>query len=140
MNNNENNGFNYTYSASEQAELKRIRNKYINTTKPQQVDKMAELRRLDESVTQGASILALCFGVLGSLVMGFGMSLIMTDLKNLFMMSSTAAMVLGIAIGIVGMALVISAYPIYNHISEKNRKKVAPDILRLTDELMNERK
>ena len=69
-NNNENNGFQYTYSAKEQAELKRIRDKYTAPTEAE--DKMARLRRLDASVTKAAEATALVFGVLGTLILGFG--------------------------------------------------------------------
>ncbi len=136
MNNNENNGFNYTYSAKEQAELKKIRDKYLADTKPTELDKMAQIRKLDASVTKGASIFALCFGIVGALIMGFGMSLIMTDLKSVFAMNGTTAMIVGIIIGLVGMVAIIVAYPLYQHISEKKRKKIAPEMLRLTEELL----
>ncbi len=140
MNNNENNGFNYTYSAKEQAELKKIREKYIIDTKLSETDKMTQIRKLDASTTKGAAIFAFCLGIIGSLIMGFGMSLIMTDLKGILGSHSDMAMILGITIGLVGMFAVLVAYPIYQHISEKKRKKIAPEILRLTDELMNEEK
>ncbi len=146
MNNNENRpqnegpGFNYTYSAKEQAELKKIRDKYIADTKPSEPDKMTQIRKLDASVTQGASVFALCVGIIGALCLGFGMSLIMTDLKTMLSLNGTTAMIVGIVIGLVGMALVLVAYPLYQYISEKKRRKVAPEILRLTDELMNEGK
>ncbi len=140
MNNSENNGFHYTYSAKEQAELEKIREKYLADTTPAELDKMALIRRLDASVTKGATIFALCLGIIGSLVMGFGMSLIMTDLKDFFSMNGTTTMIVGILLGLVGMTLVLVAYPLYQYISEKKRGKVAPEILRLTDELMNEGK
>ena len=53
-NNNENNGFQYTYSASEQAELKKLREKYETPQKNEVEDKMERLRRLDAGVTQKA--------------------------------------------------------------------------------------
>ncbi len=141
MNNNENNGFNYTYSAKEQAELKKLRDKYIADTKPSETDKMTQIRKLDASVTQGASVFALCVGIIGALILGFGMSLIMTDLKEILgSHRDSMAMPLGIIIGLIGMALVLVAYPLYQYISEMKRKKVAPEILRLTDELMNKGK
>ncbi len=135
-----NNGFNYTYSAKEQAELKKIRDKYLADTKPTELDKMAEIRKLDASVTKGASVCALCLGIVGALIMGFGMSLIMTDLRAVFAMNGATALAVGIVIGLVGMACVIAAYPLYQYIREKRRKRIAPEILRLTDELMNEGK
>ena len=133
-NNNETNGFTYTYSAKEQAEIKQIRDKY---TKPTEVeDKMARLRQLDASVTNTAQAVALVFGIIGALILGFGMSLIMTDLANILGPFRDMAMVIGIVIGIVGGVLASLAYPIYNVIVKAKRKKLAPEIIRLTDELM----
>lgn len=134
QNNNEQNGFSYTYSAKEQVELKQIRDKY---TKPTEVeDKMARLRRLDASVTNTAQAVALVFGVVGALILGFGMSLIMTDLSEILGTYQSIAMPLGIIIGIVGGVLASLAYPIYNAIVKAKRKQLAPEIIRLTDELM----
>ena len=133
-NNNENNGFQYTYSAKEQAELKRIRDKYTVPTEVE--DKMAHLRRLDASVTNTAQAVALVFGVIGTLILGLGMSLIMTELAESLGISGDAAMVIGIIVGIVGGILASLAYPIYNAIVKAKRKKLAPEIIRLTDELM----
>ncbi len=133
-NNQEQNGFTYTYSAREQAELKRIRDKYTAQTEAE--DKMTRLRRLDASVTNTAQAVALVFGVIGTLILGFGMSLVMTELADSLGISGDAAMVIGITVGIVGGILASLAYPIYNAIVKAKRKKLAPEILRLTDELM----
>ena len=133
-NNNETNGFTYTYSAKEQAELKQIRDKY---TKPTEVeDKMTRLRRLDASVTNTAQAVSLAFGVIGALILGSGMSLCMTDLGKILGSYSDSAMVVGIVVGVVGGALASLAYPIYNAIVKAKRKQLAPEIIRLTDELM----
>ena len=133
-NNQEKSGFTYTYSAREQAELKRIRDKYTAPTEAE--DKMARLRRLDASVTNTAQAAALVFGVIGTLILGFGMSLIMTELAEILGLSGNVAMLIGIPVGIVGGILASLAYPIYNAIVKAKRKKLAPEILRLTDELM----
>ena len=133
-NNQEQNGFTYIYSAKEQAELKRIRDKYTAPTEAE--DKMTRLRRLDASVTNTAQAVALVFGVIGTLILGFGMSLIMTELSESLGISVDVAMVIGIIVGIFGGALASLAYPIYNAIVKAKRKKLAPVIIRLTDELM----
>ena len=133
-NNQENNGFTYTYSAKDQAELKRIRDRYTVPTVVE--DKMTLLRRLDASVTNTAQAVALVFGVIGTLILGFGMSLVMTELAEILGISGDAAMAIGIIIGIVGGILASLAYPIYNAIVKAKRKKIAPEIIRLTDELM----
>ena len=132
-NNNTANGFSYTYSAREQAEVKRIRSKY--TVPAEEEDKLTRLRRLDASVTQTAQIVALVLGIVGALTLGFGMSLIMSDLAVMLGMGSTVAMVLGIVVGVMGAALASLAYPVYNAIVKAKRQKLAPEIIRLADEL-----
>lgn len=122
-------GFSFTYSAAQQQEVESIRKKYL----PREEDKMEQLRRLHgipSRKAQGASIVV---GVIGALIMGMGMSLAMTDIGDAL---GSLAMIIGIAVGIVGMVLVALAYPLYNRVLKKQREKIAPEILRLTDELM----
>ena len=133
-NNQEKSGFTYTYSAKEQMELKRIREKYTAPTESE--DKMARLRRLDASVTNTAQAVAIAFGVIGALILGFGMSLIMTEISESLGISGNASMVIGITVGVVGGIIASFAYPIYNAIVKAKRKRLAPEIIRLTDELM----
>ena len=130
MDNNE--GFNYTYSAKAQEEIKAIRKKYAASEEAE--DKMTQLRRLDASVYSKASAAALVVGIVGALIMGIGMSLVMTDIGAV--LGTVLAMVIGIGIGVIGIVLVCLAYPIYNRTLKKEREKIAPEILRLTDELM----
>ncbi|MBR6783061.1 MAG: hypothetical protein IKM32_00050 [Clostridia bacterium] len=127
-------GFNYTYSAKEQEEIKAIRSKY--SVKEEKEDKMAQLRRLDCSVGQKAQAVAIALGVIGALLLGVGMSLIMSDFANILGEYLFLAMPIGIVIGVIGMVLTGLAYPIYNYIIKKERERVAPEILRLTDELL----
>ncbi len=116
--------FSYTYSAGQQEEIKKIREKYA----PKEADKMEQLRRLDESVTKKGTIVSLILGIIGALVMGTGMSCCMVWTDTMLLP--------GIIIGVIGMVAVCLAYPVYNHITKKEREKIAPEILRLTDELM----
>ena len=134
MENKEKETFNYTYSAKEQEEIKAIRKKYAVQEKTE--DKMEQLRRLDAAVTQKATSVSLVFGVIGALILGMGMSLAMTDIGKIIGLLGGMAMLVGILIGIVGIVLVCVAYPIYNSIIKKEREKIAPEIIRLTDELM----
>lgn len=120
----QNQSFEYTYSAPEQEEVKKIRAKYL----PKQEDKMEQLRRLDKSATSKSTAVSLIVGILGALVMGTGMSMCMVWADTL--------MIPGIIVGIIGIAGVSAAYPLYAHITKKERRRIAPDILRLTDELM----
>lgn len=126
--------FNYTYSAKEQEEIKAIRNKYVAPEEKE--DKMAQLRRLDAAVTQKATGVSLVFGVIGALIMGFGMSLVMTRLGDILGLYKGMAMLFGIIAGVIGIVLVCLAYPIYNRIIQEERQKIAPEIIRLADELM----
>lgn len=131
-NNNEDKEFRYTYSAEEQAELKRIREKYTDTEE----DKMERLRRLDVNVTRKAQIVSVIFGITGVLILGFGMSLCMSELSDILGSYRDMSMVIGIITGIIGGVLASLAYPVYNIIVKHERKKIAPEIIKLTDELM----
>lgn len=133
-NNNGNKGFSFTYSAEEQEELRRIREKYL--TENEAEDKMARLRRLDASVSAKAQTVAIIIGVVGILILGFGMSLAMSELSEILGANKDMAMLIGIIVGVFGGVLASLAYPIYNLIVKIERKKLAPEILRLTDELM----
>lgn len=134
MQNKDKETFSYTYSAKEQAEIQKIRNKYEKPTAEE--DKMTQLRRLDASVHSKATAVSLALGIIGALIMGCGMSLIMTDIGAILGMPVTAAMLIGVPIGIIGMVLVCLAYPVYNRTVKKEREKIAPEIIRLADELM----
>jgi len=122
-------GFCYTYSAAQQQEVENIRKVYA----PKEEDKMEQLRALHTVPTRKAQASAIALGVIGALIMGTGMSLAMTEIGA---MLGSLAMLLGIVIGIVGMVLVALAYPVYNRVLAKERQRIAPQILRLTDELM----
>lgn len=124
--------FNYTYSAKDQEEVKSIREKY----QPKTESKMEQLRRLDASVTKKATVAAITIGVIGALILGMGMSLVMTDIGSVLGIANRVLMPAGIVIGIVGIAVLSAAYPVYNKIVKIRREKVTPEILRLTDELM----
>ena len=73
------------------------------------------------------------FGILGTLILGTDMSLCLTDLGSAL---GHWAMVIGILVGVLGLILVALAYPIYNGVLRNERQRIAPEILRLTDELL----
>jgi len=125
-NKNENESFSYTYSAKQQDEVKRIRQKYV----PCDEDKMEQLRRLDKSATKPGTIASIAVGVVSTLIMGTGMSCVMVW-KDYF--------VLGIIVGVIGIAGIALACPLYNAITRKQREKLAPQIRQLSDELMQQR-
>ena len=127
-----NHSFSYTYSAAQQQEIQEIRKKYL----PQEEDKMARLRRLHYAATQKAQAASIALGVIGALLLGSGMSLFMTDLGQILGMGATLSMVLGILLGIAGLGLVALAYPVYNRVLTRQRQRIAPEILQLSEELL----
>lgn len=128
----DNETFKMTYSAKEREEIEKIRKKYT-VTEP---DKMELLRKLDASAGKKAMAVFLVLLVVGALVMGCGMSLAMTDLGDVLELSESASMIVGIAIGLSGIILLAVSYPISSSVLKKERKKIAPEIIRLTDELI----
>ena len=118
------NTFQYTYSAKEQAKIREIRSKYL----PKEENKMEQIQRLDASVTQKATMYAIIVGVVGTLLFGTGLSCCMTQTGKWF--------AVGIPVGLAGLLVLATAYPLYNHVVQKERKRIAPEILRLTDELL----
>ena len=125
----ENNSFEYTYSARRQQEVEEIRKAYL----PKEEDKMEQLRKLHALPTKKAQAASIAVGVIGALILGIGMSLCMTELGASL---GSLAMILGIVVGIAGIALVALAYPVFNRTLKKERERIAPEMLRLTDELL----
>jgi hypothetical protein len=123
------NSFEYTYSAEQQREIEAIRKKYL----PKEEDKMEQLRRLHAIPTQKAQAASIAIGVLGVLILGTGMSLCMTELGAVL---GAWAMVIGILVGVLGLVMVALAYPLYNGVLRKERRRIAPEILRLSEELL----
>lgn len=127
--------FSYTYSAKQQDEIYKIRKKYELAKE----DKMEQLRRLDKKVTQKASSCALTAGSIGTLCMGIGMSLSMTNIGQQLGLEQNVGMIVGIIIGMIGIIEISCAYPIFNKTIRKEREKIASEVIRLTDELLNQK-
>lgn len=119
-------GFQYTYSAPQREEVEAIRKKYL----PPKEDKMATLRRLDQGATRKATVAAISLGVPFTLLFGAGMSMCMvwTD----------ALLTPGIVLGVVGLAGMALALPVYHSVLKKQRARIAPQVLQLADELTRE--
>ena len=115
--------FEYTYSAPQKSEVQKIREKYL----PKEVTKLDQLRALDAGTTKRGTAVSLFHGILHALILGLGMSCSMVWSGNLFWP--------GILIGCIGLSGVAATYPIYTRIVAQDRKKIAPEILRLTEEL-----
>ena len=120
-----NNTFQYTYSAPQNDEVKKIREKYL----PKEETKMEQLRRLDESTTKKGMACSLTLGITSALILGIGMCCAMLWGKVLF--------IPGVLIGCIGIAGMALAYPLNVNLTKKERERLAPEILKLTSELMN---
>jgi len=105
--------------------IKRIRASYTE----KEITKFDELKNLDKKVKRPAQIFAYVYGSLSSLVLGTGMSLAMKVIGS--------SMALGICVGLVGIALTLTTYPIFKAILKKRKNKYATKIFELSDSLLN---
>ena len=111
---------------------RKIRTQYME----QQPSALDDLRALDAQVKKPANVFAYVFGSISAIIMGAGMSLVMTDIGAVLGLAD--AMIPGIVIGIVGMILAIVNYPIYKRILVSRKEKYAADILALSEKIMNQ--
>ena len=109
----------------------KIRTQYMEKT-PSELD---ALRELDAKVKRPANVFAYAFGSISAIVMGAGMSLVMTDIGATLGIAS--ALVPGIVIGVVGMAMALVNYPLYQRILDRRKKKYSAEILSLSDKIMS---
>ena len=121
----ENNTFSYNYSAAKNKEVESIRKKYM----PHTESKLDTLKKLDSRVQMAGMIESLCLGVIGALVFGIGMCF--------FLDVFAGAAWLAALFMILGTLIMIPAYPIYKRISRKTQAKLTPEILRLSEEILN---
>lgn len=109
----------------------KIRTQYME----KEATELDALRELDSKVKRPANVFAYTFGSISAIVMGSGMSLVMTDIASQLGLGDM--MIPGIAIGVVGMALAIVNYPIYKGILNSRKKKYSAEILALSEKIMN---
>ncbi len=117
---------NYDGNDSIKKEIEDIRNSYLDKSDSQK--ELERLRKIDYKVKNIPIIISLSFGVVGTLLFGLGLTFILEFNNYIF----------GIIIGIIGIILMIFAYPIYNKIYNKLKNKYKTEILKLSDKLMNE--
>ena len=110
--------------------VQKIRTQYTE----KQHTELDELKTLDAKVKRPANVFGYTYGTVGAVVMGAGMSLVMTDIGTIIGLAS--AVVPGVAVGVVGMAMALSTYPIYKRILGSRKKKYAPQILKLSEKLL----
>ena len=121
--------FNYKYTAptaEERKEIDSIRRQY--SPKEQKETKLERLRRLDSLVKNTAVIWSLVFGVIGTLIFGLGLTMILE--WNVF--------IWGIIFMVVGSVPIAIAYPLYSFLLNKYKNRYGAEILRLSEELLNE--
>lgn len=122
--------FTYNYNAKQNKEVALIREKYLKKERTA----MDDLRAMDTEVHRPADIFAYIFGSIAAIIMGAGMSLVMTELGTILGIAS--AMPIGIALGCVGMVMAIVNYPMHKRILARRREKYGARILSLSDEIM----
>ena len=110
--------------------VQKIRTQYTE----KQHTELDELKALDAKVKKPANVFAYTYGSISAIVMGAGMSLVMTEIGAIIGLAS--AMVPGIAIGVVGMGMALTTYPIYKKILNARKKKYAQKIMELSEKLL----
>ena len=126
----ENNTFRYSYSSSLQEKLKDIKKKYAGQPESQEEDQLELLRKLDKSSTRKSTIVSIVMGAAGSLTMGIGMCCTMVWAAAMF--------IPGIIIGVIGIAMMAAAYPVYVRITKRERARIAPQVLDIIEKLSKE--
>lgn len=116
----------------EQFFVQKIRTQYIE----KEDTRLDALKKLDAKVKRPANVFAYTFGSVGAIVMGSGMSLVMTDIGGVLGMQDTMA--LGIFIGVIGLLMAVCNYPIYKRMLQARRKKYAADVLTLSERIMKQ--
>lgn len=111
--------------------VEKIRTQYTE----KETTELDSLKALDAKVKRPANIFAYIFGGISAIIMGCGMSLVMTDIGAIVGLGE--AMIPGIAIGLVGMAMALLTYPIYKSILGARKKKYAKQILELSEKMIN---
>lgn len=110
--------------------VQKIRTQYTEKEHSQ----LDELKKLDKKVRKPANVFAYIFGIISAIIMGSGMSLVMTDIGKFLGIEQTMA--IGIVIGVVGMFFAIINYPVHKKVLASRRKKYADEIIALSDNIM----
>lgn len=127
--------FYYKYSAEESSEIKEAKRICAKYQKKKGTE-LETLHRLDAKVKRPANIFGYMFGSIGAIVMGSGMSLVMTDIGEKIGM--TEVMMPGILVGLAGMLMILINYPIYKKILDSRRKKYADEVIALSEKIINQ--
>ena len=110
--------------------VEKIRSQYTQ----QEQTELDALKALDAKVKKPANVFGYTYGSISAIIMGAGMSLVMTDIGA--MIGLTATMVPGVVIGVAGMGMALTTYPIYKKILTSRKKKYASKIMELSERVM----
>lgn len=110
--------------------VQKIRTQYVEKENTQ----LDSLKKLDAKVKKPANVFAYVFGSIAAIIMGSGMSLVMTEIGETVGIANP--MVIGIVIGVIGMLMAIVNYPVYKKILGLRRKKYADEIIALSDKII----
>ena len=125
----ENKQFNYTYKAPTEEERRKIESIKRQYEEPKTEEgKLEKLRRLNNFVNGSATAISLIVGIIGTLVFGLGLTMVLEWSK----------LIGGIIVMIIGIPLVAIAYPLYNKILKRNKEKYGKEIIKLSEELLNQ--
>jgi orotate phosphoribosyltransferase-like protein len=113
--------------------VQKIRTQYMEKNSSEK--NLDLLRELDAEVKRPANVFGYVFGSISAIIMGAGMSLVMTDIGAVI--GITSALVPGIAIGVVGLGMALITYPMYKGILNSRKKKYGAEILKLSDKIIN---
>ena len=110
--------------------VEKIRSQYMESEHTE----LDALKTLDAKVKKPAKVFGYIYGSIGAIVMGAGMSLVMTDVGSMLGMNDP--LIPGIAVGVVGLVISCTTYPIYQKILNSRKKKYAAKIMELSDRIM----
>ncbi|MGN1134987.1 MAG: dihydropteridine reductase [Oscillospiraceae bacterium] len=113
--------------------VQKIRTQYMEKDSSQK--ELDYLRELDAEVKRPANVFGYVFGTVSAIIMGAGMSLVMTDIGTQLGISDP--MVPGVIIGIAGLLMAIINYPIFKTILSSRKNKYSGKILELSEKIMN---
>ncbi len=112
--------------------VQQIRSQYTEKDHTQ----LDELKALDKKVKTPANVFAYIFGSVAAIIMGSGMSLVMTDIGSMIGLEET--MIPGIVIGVAGMLLAAVNYPIYKKILSSRKSRYSARIMELSEKILND--
>ncbi len=116
----------YTYSSQEREEIDAIRQKYLPKTKQDGgQDTLSRLKQIEHRVETAGIVVSLIMGIMGSLILGVGMCCVLVWMGAWF--------IVGIPVGLLGIAMMMSAYPLYIGVTRRMRKKYADEVLSLSE-------